>query len=378
MGDERSRESEMLDIIKGMAPGTLLREGLENILKARTGALIVVGDNEEIMKLVDGGFLINKEYSPASIYELAKMDGAIVLSKDVKKIVYANAQLIPDPKVPTVETGTRHRTAERVARQTGELVVCISQRRGVITLFKGHYRYFLRDTSIILSRANQALQTLEKYKSVLDLAMNNLSINEFHDIVTLEHVTTVVQRAEMVMRIVDEVKRYIAELGNEGRLVSMQMEELVGNTDKDGTLIIEDYMFPVDDRDTEQVLKSIKNMSNEELMDINQVCKALGYHGGLTSLDLNLTPRGFRIMSKLPKLPMTIIKNLVEKFVNFQGVLNASIEELDDVDGIGEVRAKSIKEGLRRTFDMLHVGIRSSKPAELFVDLPGYFTNRRH
>jgi diadenylate cyclase len=378
MGDDKIRENELLDIIKTMAPGTLLREGLENILKARTGALIVVGDNEEIMKLVDGGYFINKEYSPASIYELAKMDGAIVLSKDVKKIVYANAQLIPDPKVPTVETGTRHRTAERVAKQTGELVVCISQRRGVITLYKGYYRYFLRDTSIILSRANQALQTLEKYKSVLDLAMNNLSINEFHDIVTLEHVATVVQRAEMVMRIVDEVKRYIAELGNEGRLVSMQMEELVGNTDKDGTLIVEDYMFPFDDRDAEQVLKTIKNMSNEELMDINQVCKALGYHGGLTSLDLNLTPRGFRIMSKLPKLPMTIIKNLVDKFVNFQGVLNASIEELDDVDGIGEVRARSIKEGLRRTFDMLHVDIRSNKPTELFIDLPGYFTNRRH
>ena len=378
MGEEKVKENEILEGIKILAPGTMLREGLEYILKARTGALIVIGDTNEVMNLVDGGFLINKEYSPAHIYELAKMDGAIILSKDIKKIIYANAQLIPDPKIPTVETGTRHRTAERVAKQAGELVICISQRRGVITLYKGSYRYFLRDSAIILSRANQALQTLEKYKNVLDSALNNLSINEFHDIVTLEHVAVVVQRTEMVKRIVDEIKRYIFELGNEGRLVSMQLEELAGNSEKDGFLTVEDYMFTVDNRGVEEVIRQIRALSNDELMDINSVCKALGYHGGLTSLDLNLTPRGFRIMSKLPKLPMTVIRNLVDKFVNLQGVLKASIEELDDVEGIGEVRARSIKEGLKRTFETLNLGIRSARENDMFLDLAGYFATRRH
>ena len=378
MGEEKFKEDLMLDMIKAMAPGTMLREGLEYILKARTGALIVIGDTNEVFNLVDGGFHINKEYSPAHIYELAKMDGAIVLSKDIKKLIYANAQLIPDPKIPTVETGTRHRTAERVAKQTGELVICISQRRSVITLFKGTHRYFLRDTAIILSRANQAIQTLEKYKSVLDVALNNLSINEFHDIVTLEHVAVVVQRTEMVMRIVSEIKRYICELGNEGRLISMQLEELVGNTEKEGLLIIDDYMFIMDNRNDEEVVKQIKNLSNEELLDINLICKALGYHGGMSALDLNLTPRGYRIMSKLPKLPMTVIKNLVDKFANFQGVLKASIEELDDVDGIGEVRARAIKEGLKRTFDLLSLGIRNTRESDMYMDVPGYFAIRRH
>ncbi len=379
MGEEKARENEIFDIIKTMAPGTPLRDGLEYILKARTGALIVVGDTNEGMNLVDGGFYINKEYSPAHIYELAKMDGAIVLSKDIKRIIYANAQLVPDHKILTVETGTRHRTAERVAKQTGELVICISQRRGVITLYKGSYRYFLRDTATILSRANQALQTLEKYKSVLDIALNNLSVSEFYDIVTLENVAIVVQRTEMVMRIVDEIKRYIIELGNEGRLVSMQLEELVGSADKEGLLLIEDYMFPADNRGAEDIVRQIKSLSNEELMDINLICKALGYQGGLaTSLDLNLTAKGLRIMSKLPKLPMTVIRNLVDKFINLQGVLKASIEELDDVDGIGEVRARSIKEGLRRTFEVLNIGARSAKESDLIVDFPGYLASRRH
>lgn len=369
------RDNEMMDIIKMVAPGTPLREGLEYILKAKTGGLILVADIDDVSSVIDGGFFINKEYNPASIYELAKMDGAIVLSKDTKNIIYANAQLIPDCKIQTVETGTRHRTAERVAKQTGELVICVSQRRGLITLFKGAYRYLMKETSVILDRANQALQTLEKYKKVLDSALANLSINEFYDLVTLEHVVLVIQRIEMVLRIVKEIRRYIFELGNEGRLVSMQLEELVGNTEKEGYLIIEDYMFPTENKKPEDILKQLSILSNEELVDLNIICKTMGYLGGMASLDLNLTPRGFRIMSKLPKLPMTIIKNLVDRFINLQGVLKASIEELDDVDGIGEIRAKSIKEGLRRTFDMLSIGTKGIKD-EYFMDMPILLSNR--
>lgn len=368
MSDER--DNEILATIKMVAPGTLLREGLEYILKARTGALIFVTDPNETKNVIDGGFLLNSDYTPANIYELAKMDGSIIISRDGKKIIYANAQLIPEGKIQTVETGTRHRTAERVAKQTGDLVICISQRRGVITLFKGNHRYFLRETSTILSKANQALQTLEKYKKVLDLALTNLGINEFYDFVTLETVVAVIQRTEMVNRIVDEIRSYIVELGNEGRLVSMQLEELVGNTEREGNLVIEDYMFMAENKKPEDITKQLSAMSGEELMDINQICKALGYSGGNTSLDLNLTSRGYRMMNKLPKLPMNIIKNLVDRFVNFQGVLKASIEELDDVEGIGEVRAKSIKEGLKRTFDVLNTSARSIREYDLQMDIP--------
>ena len=208
-----SNESSLTKILKQIAPGTEIREGLENILKARTGALLLITDNNEVIKeVVDGGFYINEEYTSSKLYELAKMDGAIVLSGDFKKIISANAQLIPSHTIPTVETGTRHRTAERTAKQTGELVISISQRRNIITIFKNNERYILEDTDIVLSKANQAIQTLERYKKVFDNKLSILNEYEFNDIVTLDNVITAIQRAEMVMQIVKEIENQIFEL----------------------------------------------------------------------------------------------------------------------------------------------------------------------
>ena len=224
---------DIIEVLKMISPGTEIRKGLDNILKAKTGALIVIGDSKEVLDIVDGGFNINEEYTPSRLYELAKMDGAIVLSSDLKKILFANAQLIPDSKIDTNETGTRHRTAERTAKQTKQLVISISQRRSVITIYMGNDKYVMEDTSKVLGRANQALQTAEKYKKVYDREIDTLNEYEFNDIVTLENVITVIQRAEMVMKMIDEVQRQIYELGEEGRLVEMQLEELIGDLEKE-------------------------------------------------------------------------------------------------------------------------------------------------
>jgi diadenylate cyclase len=335
-------------VLRTVAPGTPLRDGLESILRARTGALIVLGDTPEIMALVDGGFKIDCEFQPASLYELAKMDGAIILAPDARRILYANATLIPDPKVPSFETGIRHRTAERVARQTGTLVVAISQRRNIISLYKGSMRYVLRDIAVILTKANQALQTLEKYKSVLDQALTNLSALELEDLVTVTDVVLVVQRTEMVLRIVAEIERYISELGTEGRLVSMQLEELVTNVAEEGGLIIRDYVAGVDGRTPELVREQMANWPSEDLLDLVTICRMLGLGATPSVLESPVSPRGYRILRKIPRLPMPVIENLVTHSGNLQKVLRASIEELDEVEGIGEVRARAIKEGLRR------------------------------
>ncbi|MFZ5985611.1 MAG: DNA integrity scanning diadenylate cyclase DisA [Bacillota bacterium] len=357
MSNDKVKNEEMLEVLRIIAPGTSLREGLENILKARTGALIVIGDSQEVMSLVDGGFSINKEYSPAHLYELAKMDGAIVLSKDLKRIICANALLIPDPGIPTDETGTRHKSAHRVAKQTGEIVISISQRRNVITLFKGATKYILRDTPTILTKANQALQTLEKYRSVLEAAINNLSVLEFEDIVTLDDVAFVIQRTEMVIRVATEIERYICELGNEGRLISMQLDELLANIDTDELLIIEDYIEQVDDSSAE-IQEKLRALSYDELMDTVNICRIMGHNCGTNAFETAVYPRGYRLLSKVPRVPITVIKNLVDKFLNFQGILNASIEDLDDVEGIGEVRSRLIKEGLRRVQEQLFLDTR--------------------
>ena len=253
------KEDPIADILKKIAPGTPIREGLDSILKARTGALLLLTDSQEVIdEVVDGGFAINEEYTSAKLYELAKMDGAIVLSGDMKKILFANAQLIPSSQITTNETGTRHRTAERTAKQTGELVISISQRRNIITVFKENYRYVLEDTDAVLNKANQAIQTLEKYRKVYDSKLSILNEYEFNDIVTLDNVLTVIQRAEMVMKIVEEIQKKIYELGDDGRLVNMQLEELIGGLEKEKTQLIKDYM--VKEVQAEEILEELDEL----------------------------------------------------------------------------------------------------------------------
>lgn len=340
--------NEIIEVLKTIAPGTQIREGLENILKAKTGGLIVIGDGKEVMDIVDGGFNINVEYSPARLYELAKMDGAIVMSSDFKKILFANAQLIPSSSIQTVETGTRHRTAERTAKQTGDLVISISQRRNIITIFKGNNRYVLEDTAQVITKANQALQTVEKYMKVFDRKLNLLNEYEFNDIVTLENVIVAIQRAEMVMNVVDEVQKAIYELGEDGRLLEMQLEELVGDLETEELLMIKDYMVVSRRRSPDKVLEEIRKLSYEELMKSQVIAKLLGYEDFDNYDEVGVYTKGYRVLNKIPRMPSSIVENLVKSFKSFQHILAADIPQLDEVDGIGEVRARTIKQSLRR------------------------------
>lgn len=346
------KDVEKQKILKLMCPGTALREGLQNILRAKTGGLIVLSDSEEVMKIADGGFLINADYSAAYVYELAKMDGAIILSKDLKKIISANIQLVPDSSIPTFETGTRHRTAQRVARQTGDIVVAISQRRNIITVYKGDIKYVLRDSSTILEKANQAIQTLEKYVAVLDRVINNLNLLEFQDLTTLFDVATAIQRTEMVMRIVEEVEMYIIELGNEGRLISMQLNELTKNIERDGMLLIRDYIS--DDVELTEAYKGIQKLSQTELLDLEAISKQLGYSGEPLGETL-ISPKGYRVLSKVPRIPSNVIENLIKSFKDLTSVIDAEIEDLDKVEGIGEARARAIRTGLKRMNEQVYL-----------------------
>ncbi len=347
MREDRAHEEMLSDSMKLAAPGTMLHDGLENILRARTGALIVIGDTEEMLPLVNGGFRIDAEMHPAALYELAKMDGAIVLSSDARRILFANTQLTPDPMIPSFETGTRHRTAERVARQTHQLVISISQRRNVITMYKGNTKFVLRDVSVILAKANQALSTLEKYKSVFEQALTNLSALEFEDLATLFDVTTVIQRGQLVSRIATEIERYVLQLGSEGRLVKMQLEELMVDIEDEGLRVARDY-FEREDSTPEEMWEQFSDWGSDDLLNLSMISKALGYAGQRNDLDQAVTPKGYRILTKIPRLPMPVVENLVRSFGSLPDILNASIQELDEVEGIGEVRARAIKEGLRR------------------------------
>lgn len=346
------RDKELLSILKIMAPGTPLREGLENVLRAKTGGLIVLGDSEQVLNIVDGGFLINSEYTPTYLYELAKMDGAIVISSDIKRILNANTQLVPDSSIPTFETGTRHRTADRVAKQTGAIVIAISQRRNIITIYKGNIKYILKDSSVILSKANQAIQTLEKYVAVLERVVNNLNLLEFQDLATLFDVLTAIQRTEMVMRIVGEIEKYLCELGNEGRLISMQLNELIKSVEQDEVFLIRDYCQH--NLDFNDLYKQVQSLSSEELLELDTLSRIIGYVS-VPLVDTLISPRGYRMLSKIPRIPAAVIENLIKKFKELKGVMEASYEQLDKVEGIGEARAKAIKSGLRRLREQIMI-----------------------
>ena len=344
----QNREEVLTEILKLIAPGTKIREGLENILKAKTGGLIVIGDTKEVLDIVDGGFNLNIDYNSARLYELAKMDGAIILSEDLKKILYANAQLIPSPSISTSETGTRHRTAERTAKQTGKIVISVSQRRNVITIFKGDLRYVLQDSSRVISKANQALQTAEKYKKVFDDKLNLLNEYEFNDIVTLQNVIDCIQRAEMILKAAEEVNMAIYELGEQGRLFQMQLEELLGNLEEEETFIIKDYLVYKRKKNVDRALETIRSMDLEELMNTQLMAKVLGYDDFENYEEVSVFTRGYRILNKIPRMPSNIVENLVTAFKSFQHIIQADIPDLDEVEGIGEIRAKAIKRSIKR------------------------------
>ena len=368
---------EIVDILKMIAPGTQIRAGIDNILKAKTGGLIVIGDGKEIQNIIDGGFYVDVEFSPARLYELAKMDGAIILSEDLKRILYANAQLIPDFTITTVETGTRHRTAERVAKQTGKIVISISQRRGIITIYYGNSRYVLEDTAKVMAKSNQALQTVEKYRIVFNNKINLLNEYEFNDIATLNVVVETIQRGEMLYKIAEEVQKSIYELGIEGRLLKMQLDELIDGIEQEEKLVIKDYIqYDKNDKNKTKgkekvknqekvkaqdsndenedieiedvAFKKIRSLSYEDLMKEQLIANILGIKENDNFSDISVYTRGYRILSRVPRMPGFIVDNIVKKFGSWQKILSASAEELDEVDGIGEIRAKTIVQSLKR------------------------------
>src|SRR5918995_1329022 len=269
---EARQEPRLVKALEMVAPGTAVREGIDNIVHARTGGLLVIGDPDELSFLFSGGIKLDIDYTPALLYQLAKMDGAIALNGNATRIAWCNVQLMPDPTILSSETGTRHRTAERVSKQTDALVIAVSQRRDVVSLYVDGAKYILEEIPAVLAKANQALQTLDKYRSRLDQVSTRLTALEFEGGVTLHDVLTVLQRAELVTRMAVEIERYIVELGTEG----------------------------------------------------------------------------FRILGRIPRLPKLVVQNIVREFRGLDEILAATDPELESVDGVGEIRAKDIREGLRR------------------------------
>ena len=337
--------------LAAVAPGTALRDGLERILRGNTGALIVLGHDKVVESLSTGGFELDVDFSAQRLRELSKMDGAVVVTADLTRIVRASVQLVPDPSIVTEETGTRHRTAERVAKQTGHPVVSVSQSMRIIALYVDGLRYVLDDSASILSRANQALATLERYKLRLDEVAGTLSALEIEDLVTVRDAMAVSQRLEMVRRIATEIEGYVVELGSDGRLLSLQLEELMAGVEGERELVVRDYLVTGTGRKARKLddaLAELDSLSAADLLDLSAVAKAVGFPAGTDALETAVSPRGYRLLAKVPRLPGLVVDRLVEHFGGLQKLLAAGIDDLQAVEGVGETRARSVREGLSR------------------------------
>lgn len=339
-------DKNFLKALRKVAPGTALREGLSYIIQGGTGGLIVVCSSPKVRALTEGGVKINCPFEPTLLYELAKMDGAIFVDKDVGRIISANTFLVPDETIPSAETGTRHRAAERLARQTGEMVIAISQRRSTLTLYVKEIKHVMDSIATLLNKAGQALQTLEKYKTTLDRVLVELSVRELEDLVTIYDVVRAVQRTEMVLRIVKEVNYYIVELGIEGRLLDMQLKEFEDSINE-GLMVIRDYFRDKEIRSEKEVLSRLGKFSSMELLNLGNISNALGYGLNISAVDEYLVPRGYRILTKTHRLPRPVIENLVNTFNNLRAIIQAPHEKLIAVEGMGDVRAEKLKEGLK-------------------------------
>jgi len=336
----------LVEVLKRLAPGTPLREALDAIIELGKGGLIMIAKEEQAREVVQSGFRLNTEFTPQRLAELSKMDRAVVLDPSLKKIIYANAYLVPDPMISSEETGTRHLTAERVAKQLGVPVIAISAALSRVTIYYGQLKYLLHNIPMIVSRVNQALRILEQYRGTFDDLLGELTMLEFEGRVFPFHVANVIQLIVQMLEIEDEVRRWFVELGSERELMELLLEWMMLNVDETFDLLVRD--FKVDERPSAEIIAEIRALPTEELLSSERIMGIVGYEGGEEALDTAIPSRGYRVLSEIPRLPMSVIEELVAEFGTLQNLLRAPEEELMRIKGVAEVRARAIRSGLER------------------------------
>lgn len=345
----------VVETIQRLAPGTPLRQGIERILQMGKGALIVLGAGKDIDQISSGGFRIQRSpFSSARLAELAKMDGGVILDADASVIVAANVHFVPDPEIPTDETGSRHRTAQRIAIQTGRAVVAVSEGRHVATLYIEGQKIELPSPTTVAARVNQELLTLDRLRRQLDEAESMLTQLEVADLVTHRSVVMLIQRAEMIRRVGEAIGRLTVSLGEQGHLASVQLNDLQRGVEYLVEATLRDYVRPRRARAVAQALSALEDLGENDLVDPTRVARAVGFG----DLDDPAEPRGVRILGKIGRLPDAVREELIAQYPSLQKMLRAESGELEQVDGIGSARANQI----RHYFDRLLTSVDDWSP----------------
>lgn len=299
-------EHEFFNVLKLVSPGTNFRNALDGVLQSKSGALIVI-ENENTEEIFDGGFRIGSRFTPQRLIELAKMDGAIVLSKDLKKINYANVLLVPDSKFKTIETGTRHKAAERTAKQAKTLAIAISEKKEQITLYYKNVRYPLINTGGLLRKVNEHIQLLEKQRKLFDDFVEKLNRSEVKNYFDLKLATNVVQKGKLIQKIVKEIEKYSIELGGESTLIKISLREIWMGVEKETELVIKDYSKVGLKRSVE----FLNGLNYHEILSEEAIVRALGYESPNFSAG---SIKGWRMLSKT-----LLSDDDIEKIINYLG-----------------------------------------------------------
>lgn len=348
------REEGFLKVLEKVAPGTPLRDAINSIVQMRNGGLIVLSDLEKAREVVQAGFFLDTEFTPQRVVELSKMDRAIVIDEGLKRIYYANAYLVPDPHIESDETGTRHLTAEKVARQLNVATIAISaERMGRVTVYYGPIKYVLQDISVLSARVNQALRILEQYRVTYNELSGELMALELEGRVLPVHVANTLQNVVQILDTEEEIRRWFVELGEERELMELLLEWLMVDVKEQAELLVRD--FQENRKSPRTLLEEIRRLLPEDLLSTEKILEILGYESSEDMLDRVLPSRGFRVLSQIPRLPMTVIEDLVSAFGSLRAILRATEQDLMEVKGIAEVRARAIRSGLRRLKNSLAI-----------------------
>lgn len=341
----------LTEALQQLAPGTPMRDGLERIQRGRTGAIIVVGNGPEVEQICDGGIEFDVPFAPTRLRELCKMDGAVILTDDASRIRRANVQLMPSPSYPTSESGTRHRSAERAALQTGRPVVAVSQSMNIITLYVDGERHIMEQPAAILNRANQAIATMERYRTRLDAANQRLFAAEAGNYATVSNVVSLLQREVLLKRVGVGLDRDVLELGTDGRQLELQLTELRGDNDRQIELVLRDYLVaagPPTDEQISDAIAALDSLADDDLLKSTPVARALGLPATEEALLQAIVPRGYRALSKVPRVQIFLMDKIVAEFGDLRTLLKASEDELGAIDNVGSLWARHVHEGLHR------------------------------
>ena len=324
-----------------LIPGEPLRNGLDLIADKKTGALIVIGTSPKLDKLSSGGLNLNNcIYTPEMLSELSKMDGAIIVDSEVNNILKANVHLNPSDIIETSQTGTRHRTAERVSIETGLNVVAVSEESSTIKVFNGRSVTELEDSSVIFGRVNESLQSVDRTRRRFDDAVLELGELEIENTLTNQQVLEVIQRGELLGRLSQQVRNEAVDLGEDSGLVMIQIDSLESGVRNTLNLVLKDHLPAKKFRNINKAVEELSNLTYEELNTIQHLGSVLF----MEPLDEVSVSKGYRVLARLPGLPDNLHDSLIQKFKTLPNLLTASTEKLFEVDGIGRNRAQQLRE----------------------------------